>query len=101
VSDTGVTSDDAGSLAEPGDGYGNLRGVVPGDFNGDGLADILVAGDNDNSFSVACDRTAMWEHVGGGFTGASTNLRAIDVDGDGTTEILSNEGADAVIYSLR
>lgn len=101
VSDTGVTSDDAGSLAEPGDGYGNLRGVVPGDFNGDGLADILVAGENDNSFAVACDRTAMWEHVGGGFTGASTNLRAIDVDGDGTTEILSNEGADAVIYSLR
>lgn len=35
------------------------------------------------------------------FPDDASNLRAIDIDGDGRTEVLADAGADAVIYRIQ
>lgn len=89
--------------------YGNIRGVVPGDLNGDDLTDVLVVGSQNigtssttpSSFSITCDRHARWDTTVGGFDAAVRDLRPIDYDGDGRTEVLANAGSDLIVYSIR
>ena len=93
-------SEAAGTFAVPSRQYGNLRGVVASDFNGDGLVDVLAGGDPGTTASLMCDRTARWDPGSGALPQAAHHLRAIDFDGDGTSELLANEGTDAVIYAV-
>lgn len=85
--------------------YGNIRGVVSGDLNGDGLTDVLVAGSQGSTttptFSMTCDRTARWDNVNGSFPTNLDYLRAIDIDGDQRTEVLGSNGTDLIIYAIR
>ncbi len=88
--------------------YGNIRGVVVGDLNGDKLTDVLAVGSQGantttpSTFSITCDRNAHWESKAGSFGTASVrDLRPIDYDGDGRTEVLANAGADVIIYSIQ
>ncbi len=89
------------------DESGNLifRGIVAGDLNGDGLSDALVVGRQQNvtpsTFAITCDRTARWDTATGTFPDAVSALRAIDIDGDGRTEILARVGSDAVVYRIQ
>lgn len=89
--------DESGSLI--------FRGIVAGDLNGDGLSDTLVVGRQQNAtvntFAMTCDRTAKWDVATGTFPGTVNSLRAIDIDGDGRTEVLAIAGADAVIYRIQ
>lgn len=66
-------------------------GIASGDFNGDGIADLAIATD-------LIDKVDVFLGTGGGsfgpstpiFTGANTgpdSLRAVDVDGDGDTDL--------------
>lgn len=89
--------DESGSLIS--------RGIVAGDFNGDTLSDALVVGRQQNAtqntFAMTCDRTARWDTATGTFPGTVNQLRAIDIDADGRTEVLAIAGADAVIYRIQ
>jgi hypothetical protein len=81
-----------------------FRGIVAGDLNGDGLSDTLVVGRQQNAtqntFAMTCDRTARWDNATGTFPGTVDNMRAIDFDGDGRTEVLARVGADAVVFKI-
>ena len=104
VGAAGVTKQAVAHLPEAGDGAGNLNGVVVGDINGDGQMDVFVVGNHSsapNAFAATCDRGSAWPVVNGSFGSSVRDLRPIDVDGDGRTEILANQGADLVIYKVQ
>jgi FG-GAP-like repeat len=88
--------------------YGNIRGIVVGDLNGDKRTDVLAVGSQGSNtttrstFSVTCDRNAKWEQTGGSFgTSSVRDLRGIDYDGDGRTEVLAPTATDAVVYKIQ
>jgi hypothetical protein len=106
VNSSGVTSHPVATVAESGDSFGTVHGVVAGDLNGDGLLDTLIVGNHSGSgpdeFSTACDRALdSWDVATGTFGATVKNLRTIDVDGDGRDEVLAVTGTDAVIYAIR
>jgi len=109
---TGITTWPATTLpeADTNGSYGNIRGVVVGDMNGDKLTDVLAVGSQGlsngsttpSTFSMTCDRNARWDQVSGSFgTSSVRDLRPIDYDGDGRTDVLANAGADVVIFKIQ
>ncbi len=82
-----VSIDSSMNLATP----SRPAGIASADFNGDGIADLAIATD-------LIDKVDVFLGTGGGafgpstpiFTGANTgpdSLRAVDVDGDGDTDL--------------
>lgn len=99
VDSAGVTAHQVAMLSESDSaGYGNVGGVAAGDMNGDGLTDVFEAG-NTGTFALTCDRGSRWDQTSG--TIAASELRAMDLDGDGKTEIAAIDGVDVVIYAVQ
>jgi hypothetical protein len=98
------------TLNEDGGGFDILRGYAVGDFNGDGLTDVIEVGNhnysNDStspvSFGMACDRGSQWQTSAGTFPGGIYYLRGIDFDA-GHTDVVVNQGNsyDLVVYSFQ
>ena len=107
----GIAGGAASSLpqADTSGSYGNIRGIVVGDLNGDKLSDVLAVGSQGlnigsttpSSFSITCDRTARWDTTGSAFPVAVRDLRPIDYNGDGRTEVLANAGADVIVFAIQ
>ncbi|HUJ62271.1 MAG TPA: VCBS repeat-containing protein [Kofleriaceae bacterium] len=105
-----ATGQSIASLNENDAGDGVVRGFAVGDFNGDGLTDVIEVGNhdyNDNypdpiSFGMACDRGGEWQMSTGMLPDGIYNLRAIDYAGSGTSDVVVREGSDydLVIYQL-
>jgi FG-GAP-like repeat len=106
---TGFSKSTIGTFATEGAPDGNydvIRGFAVGDFNGDGLTDVLEVGNHNYSsstpgfvsFGMACDRSAHWDWVGGGFTDSVYDVQPIGFAG--STDLVVEDGYDLVLYSI-
>ena len=109
ASANGVVASPIATFATEGAPLGNydaIRGFAVADFNGDGLTDVIAVGNHaysDNypdpvSFGLACDRSARWDVVGGGFPNGIYKLAAIDLGG--RTDVVVQSDYDLVVYRL-
>ena len=105
----GFTKSTIGTFATEGAPNGNydvIRGFAVGDFNGDGLTDVLEVGNHDYSsstpgfvsFGMACDRNAQYDWVGGGFTDSVYAVQPIGFGGK--TDLVVEDGYDLVLYAI-
>lgn len=85
-----------------------VRSVAVGDFNGDGLSDIAVAGFGSNQVNILLGCTSGTANCTNGFLPAvnyTTNeplaIAAVDVNGDGNLDLLTvNAGANTISLLL-
>jgi len=106
---SGITASAIGTFASEGAPLGNydaIRGFAVADFNGDGLTDVIAVGNHDYSdnypdpvsFGIACDRSARWDVIGGGFPNGIYKLAAIDLGG--RTDVVVQSNYDLVVYRI-
>lgn len=85
--------------------YSVLYGFALSDFNGDAMTDVMVIGNQSyvsgpTRFAVACDRGSTWQIVESEFPPDTRILRPVDLDEDGTSEVMARVGTDIVFYGL-
>jgi hypothetical protein len=71
----------------------NLLGV--GDFDGDGVADLLLA--TGTTWYYSPGATADWRYLNGGKTDRIQSLMLGDFDGDGRTDIVGMNGSNLMV----
>ena len=94
------------SETAPEGNYDPIRGFAVGDFNGDGLTDVITVGNHDYgnsnsgsiSYGLACDRSARYDMVVGGFPDSVYQVQSISYGGK--NDVIALDGSDLVIYSM-
>lgn len=86
--------------------YDAIRGFAVGDFNSDGLTDVITVGNHNYgdsnpgyvTYGLACDRNAHYDIVTGGFPDSVFQVQPISYNGK--NDIIVEDGSDLVIYSM-